>query len=475
MSESGQDQPQYSVDGRWLWNGAQWVPAGPAPTPRPVTFVGAVPGWLAIPALVLCIPVGLALTWLTRWSTSTELIASAASVLVWVSMMTAVAVTASQHQQAHGAHPTPTPSPVAKAPTPQTDASQTPPGQAAAGQTPRSPVPTLRSDVKVVHPSQPLIQATSQGGEFSIAIPAGWTINPSQDGQNFTITPSGRSEPSIGIHAAIPVSDLRATETAAYCAQSAAVDALTCSATELSYQFADSQYQWSATDAFHALVQYLTQVANAQYGTPQITQPSQTSATYEVIKQAGGSTLDDWGIIAMGYLNNPTFQVNANVAYTSLAFVTGCEASSDQVASMRPICEQALNWFRPSRAWLNNLAQRQIQSYQTEFQIIQQQLNNEQQFQQMMNRFQSNMQQMQLEEFKAMEEIDARVGDGWHAALGGEVNMQDQSGKVYRLDNGYQSYCLTNLGNVFESAGYLSQGESYGSESCDQVLTPPAP
>jgi len=313
--------------------------------------------------------------------------------------------------------------------------------------------------------------ATSPGGEFSVAIPAGWTINPSQDGQTFTITPRGHAEPSIGISAAIPVSDLRATEVAAYCAQTATADALTCSETELSYQLSDAQHAWSATESFQALVQALSQLTKVQYGPPRITPLSQVSATYEVTKQAGGSTLDDWGMIAMGYLNNPTFQVNSNSAYTSLALVTGCESSPDQIASMRLICKQALNWFRPSQGWLKNLAQRQMQTYQRELQIIQQQLLNEQQFQQMMSRFQSNMQQMQLQEFNAMEQVNARVGDDWHAALGGEVNMQDQKGNLYLLDAGYQSYCLTTGGNAFESTGYLSPGESHGGDSCSQVLT----
>ncbi len=70
-----------------------------------------------------------------------------------------------------------------------------------------------------------------------------------------------------------------------------------------------------------------------------------------------------------------------------------------------------------------------------------------------------------------MEQVNARVGDDWHAALGGEVNMQDQKGNLYLLDAGYQSYCLTTGGNAFESTGYLSPGESHGGDSCTQVLT----
>jgi hypothetical protein len=153
--------------------------------------------------------------------------------------------------------------------------------------------------------------------------------------------------------------------------------------------------------------------------------------------------------------------------------VTGCEATADQASSMRSICKQALDSFRPSQTWLQGVAQRQMQTYQNEFAIIQQQLANEQQFQQMIARFQSNMRRMQVDEFNAMQRVDARVGDGWHAALGGQVNMQDKNGNVYLLDNGYQSYCLTNISNVFESTGYLSPGETFGGESCDQILGSP--
>src|ERR1700694_3116892 len=272
-----------------------------------------------------------------------KLIAGAASVLVWVSILPPWPGPACQIGPAPAVRPPSTQSPAAPSPTPAVGPSQTPPGQTGTGQAPPS-------NLKVGRPSQPLMLATSPGGEFSVAIPAGWTINPSQDGQTFPLTPRGQADPSIACSAAIPVSDLRATEVAAYCAQTATADALTCSETELSYQLSDAQHAWSATESFQALVQALSQLTKVQYGPPRITPLSQVSATYEVTQQTRGATLDDWGMIAMGYLNNPTFQVNSNSAYTSLALVTGCEASPDQVASMRLICKQALTWFR-RREW----------------------------------------------------------------------------------------------------------------------------
>jgi hypothetical protein len=459
-------QPQYSADGRWWWNGSSWVPVHPA-VPSAPRAGGSIPGWLAIPGLIVFVPAGLVLTWLTRWSTPTKLIASGVAVVMWIGLITAVVVAGLQSPKSLTSQASASPvSALASSPTPTHS-------QAANPSPLPSPTATGRSvagKVTVVHPSQPLKVASAPGGEFSIAIPAGWVINPSQDGKSFTITPAGQTQPSIGIFAGIPVSDLRATEVAVHCAQSAMVDALSCSATELSDQMADSQRAWPAGDAFTTLLQYLTQVSTVQYGAPTFAQQTPASTNYEVRKQAGGVTLDDWGIIAMGYINNPAFQVDANPAYTSLAFVTGCEAAAEQASSMRSICKQALDSLRPSPTWLQDVAKRQMQTYQNEFAIIQQQLANERQFQQMIARFQSNMRQMQVDEFNAMQKVDARVGDGWHAALGGQVNMQDKNGNVYLLDNGYQSYCLTNISNVFESTGYLSRGDTFSGESCAQIL-----
>lgn len=111
MTEGNQgSEPQFSADGQWWWTGAEWVPASQVPTPppppsrpsdpaapmpsasaatppgssgdspagratlppvpptSPPTRGGGVPTWLAIAGLVLCFPVGIGLTLLTRWS-----------------------------------------------------------------------------------------------------------------------------------------------------------------------------------------------------------------------------------------------------------------------------------------------------------------------------------------------------------------------------------------------------------------------
>jgi hypothetical protein len=429
MTDGRSSQPQYSADGRWWWTGAEWIPT----PPRDVR----------------------------RTSTPTTLVVGIASVIVVISLVSAIGLAAALQPTTVGngsitSHSTPMPN---------TQSTPRPAQVSTAAQAARP-----ANSVKLVRPSQPVLPERSAGGEFSIALPAGWIINPSQDGATFTITPQGAAEPRIGVFAALPVSDLRAKAVAEYCAQNGG-DALSCSQAELGYQLTDSQRKWSADASLSALTQFLTATQKVQFGSPQMTELSSTSAAYAVAQRAGGVSLQDWGVIAMGYVNSP-FQLSATIrAFTSLALVTSCEAVADQAVSMQSICKQALSSFRPSQMWLQHLAARQLQSYQNEFQIIRLQLQNEQQFQQMIQSFSSKMQQMQVDEFKAMEEADAKVNDGWYAALGGEVNMQDPSDqRIYLLDAGFSNYCMSKLNVAIESNGALQPGATYGGETCASIM-----
>jgi hypothetical protein len=129
--------PLYSEDRKWRWDGATWVPTEETPVhtpsisapavlpseqphrPASSTNKGGVPWWLAVPGLVVCVPAGLILTWLTRWSTRTKLIASATSVLIWGGLTYAVVTAPPSTPSATVAavtSPRPTPSPVIASP-----------------------------------------------------------------------------------------------------------------------------------------------------------------------------------------------------------------------------------------------------------------------------------------------------------------------------------------------------------------------
>ena len=325
---------------------------------------------------------------------------------------------------------------------------------------------------KIVRASEALHVVASPGGEFTIAIPSGWTINPSQDGFTFSITARGQAQPEIYVVAAIPVSDLRANAVIVQCAQNAYADVLTCASQELLYQLQDSGHKWSAPDSLQALLQATTAVNGTAYGSPQVTSLPGTAASFQVAARTSqGLSLTSWGVIAMGYLDNPPFH-----GYTSLAFLTGCDASPAQATSLQQMCNRAFSSFKPSPTWLSKLANQQVQHYQTELGLIAQQIRNNQQLEQILSSFRSNMQRMQQEEFKSMQEVNTRVGENWRAALGGQANMQTSDGQVYLVDGGYTGYCRTNLGNVMESYSHLGVGQSFAdnlSESCADVMSQP--
>ena len=145
---------QLSADGKWWWNGTQWVaavsedgkwrwdgtawqpidtpaaapasapapvdpvlptpsPAASQPLPPPVTAAPAatpgprrrgVPTWAVVLASLFCFPVGVVLTWLTAWTTRTKVIVSAVVTGLWVAGIVATAINTPQQ---------PSPSPAA--------------------------------------------------------------------------------------------------------------------------------------------------------------------------------------------------------------------------------------------------------------------------------------------------------------------------------------------------------------------------
>jgi hypothetical protein len=105
-------EPQWSADRQWWWTGSEWVPASQGPSPAAPPHIPASPtnelalvaaaksrpnnGWrwarwwsVAI-GLVLCVPVGLVLTWLTSWRRPTKIIVTAVTVLAYAGLILAV-------------------------------------------------------------------------------------------------------------------------------------------------------------------------------------------------------------------------------------------------------------------------------------------------------------------------------------------------------------------------------------------------
>lgn len=72
------DQRPLSPDGKYWWDGQKWNPVEQPGQPRPPRRPGRRSRWLTLPGvlvgLILCFPIGLALTWLMPWSRRTKLI-----------------------------------------------------------------------------------------------------------------------------------------------------------------------------------------------------------------------------------------------------------------------------------------------------------------------------------------------------------------------------------------------------------------
>ena len=85
MSQQGYSAGQVSPDGRWRWDGLQWLPnqGGPPPKPR-----GARSAWTVV-ALILLPPLGLILVWFTSWTTQAKRAATVGGV-VWFVVWAAI-------------------------------------------------------------------------------------------------------------------------------------------------------------------------------------------------------------------------------------------------------------------------------------------------------------------------------------------------------------------------------------------------
>lgn len=136
MSSPTGREPRFSDDRQWWWNGEAWVAANQAPPPpgqapsapsvpayqpTPAQQVsaprgGGVPTWMALVGLVVCFPVGIVLTLLTRWSVAAKTIAIGVVVALVVAVGIGVAASPKTTPTAQRPGATATPSPVLSTP-----------------------------------------------------------------------------------------------------------------------------------------------------------------------------------------------------------------------------------------------------------------------------------------------------------------------------------------------------------------------
>jgi hypothetical protein len=299
--------------------------------------------------------------------------------------------------------------------------------------------------VQVV-PGVPLTPTHSPDGSVSVALPAGWNINASSQGDSLTMTPAGRTQPSV-IMALFTVSDLRYAARITACSRSfnPLGNMLTsCVIPSVRMQLQDSSRPWTPQEAAQIVMQRLQQTGRASFGLPQWNPVSPTQAYYRVSSTGPGGVLDNWGSITMFHFANPTLGPGE---VTSLALLAGCSAPSGQAESFYATCAGIIRSLRPSPEWGNRFASVLVNGYAQEAQALINMgwnvANNFAYRQQMITAAGQAVQEMQQEAFERRQAQIVHDAEHWSAALRGDDIVRDpQTGKLYSVPHGYQQYCI---------------------------------
>lgn len=314
------------------------------------------------------------------------------------------------------------------------------PGTAPAGPSAAVTPPAMVTPSPVSSPRPPASGTTAvaqvPGNAYAIAVPDGWHLNPVAGTGAIVIAPPGQQEPVIYIIPAVRVSDARYQAILSACNQRfahnrlGAPDAITgCIEPAVRSQLADSRQPWSPQAAFPVILRLMSG-AGAAFGPPRLTALSTAGARYIVAGTKNGRSFTDWGYLGMAYLPNPLLAGPSGApGVTSLAFLSGCEAPTSQVASFRLVCDSVLRSFQPGQQWESNLAQQTMQGYRQEYETLLQIGESVVQGfgirSAMISQFGATMQQMQVQTFQNIQAANLHTGQNWIAAFGPNVYAQD--------------------------------------------------
>jgi hypothetical protein len=329
-------------------------------------------------------------------------------------------------------------------------------------------------------PAVPLSAVQTPGGDFTVALPPGWTAKSSAEGDSMAMNPAGKTQPSIYL-AVLAVSDLRYQANLAGCTGGfhAFGNVLTqCVIPSVRIQLRDSSRTWSAEEAVQMILQRLHEAnrGGQGFGAPALIPSSRSQVFYRVTSTGPTGPLENWGVVTIAALPNPMLGPGE---VTSLAWVAGCSAPRSGAGSFRRTCAGVLHSLQPNAAWSGRLARRMAATYEQEAQILirigQTVLPGFRARGQMIAGFGQSMQQMQLQTFHALEAREYRTGQDWVATFGGNTNVRDPAtGKYYTVPYGYRSYCLDGRGStpMVLMGPDEAPGKSIGRAVCQRRLVP---
>jgi hypothetical protein len=326
-----------------------------------------------------------------------------------------------------------------------------------------------------------LTPAPSPWNDYTVGVPAGWTARPLSTDSDALELVSGAPlhQATVLILPGIAVSDLRFTAMLRQCTQAAAQnpitgpDVLSCTVRAGEAQLQDSSHAWTPQQAANAILEIVA--PNGAYSGLQLPPFGARSALFRVTLRNQGQTVQSWGYLAVVPLANPLLSSSAGPGVTSVVLVGSCTAPPDQVAGLTALCGQVLGSFHAGRAFWNHLAQRLMQTYETEAQILlqmgHQAVANFAWRQQTIQQWGAAMLQMQVQTNAAEQAARQKIALNEIATLGGDTLEQDpNTGKVYSLPAGFAQYCINSTGDTAAMGGILDV--KAGVDHCQTLLRP---
>jgi hypothetical protein len=274
----------------------------------------------------------------------------------------------------------------------------------------------------------------------------------------------------------VDVSDLRSNLMAASCLRLNPLSpAMTrCVGSMVQTEENDGQHQWKPLEA----IQVIGQVMGGRMGTPELTPVpnSPTEAFYRLTVLGTNGPSEVSGILSMAYVPNGFLGARG---VTSVAFFKGCAAPPAQAAAFRDACGAVLESFSPDRGWSQRIAQRIINRYQQQWDIVMRAARNILQEnasrEQMITSLGQSMQQMQMQTYEIMRAANLRIGQDWIATFAGHVIMTDPAtGQNVEVPAGFSSMGLDTRGPGAPVAlpNATRVGETRGKYEATTILVP---
>lgn len=343
--------------------------------------------------------------------------------------------------------------------------------------------PSKGDTVIAARSAQPLRPIVSQQGNYSILVPAGWSMSQVPGAALATVmSPPGQKAPAAYL-LLLPVSDIRYQMMLNRCTQQYARNPLSgpnmisdCVVPAVRAQLQDSSFPWKPDQAVEAILQ-LYSGGNVQFRVTSMRDVSPGQVQYEIASVENGLQFAHWGQVNVSYLPNPLFSQAGHEGVTSLAMVTGCRSVPQRREDFRETCARVLGSFRPAANWGQMIAAQFMQTYQQEEQILLKmgsQIPPDMAYtRNMIGNFGAAQQQMQNQAFQNIQNAQLKSGENWIATLGGRVNMVNPAtGEVKSLPAGYGNYCDDGAGNTLAGPDVV-RGMSVGkSLACETMLQP---